>query len=183
MKYRTIVADPPWPGDWWPFAVRAGRRTPKRYGLMTLEEIEALPVASISAEDANLFLWIPSSLNREGVGARVARAWGFDVLSEIVWEKPKLGHGRFPRACHEILLVCSRGAFTLAGPWNVRSVQRWSLDFKAGTWHSAKPDGAIDLIEQHSPGPYVELFARRHRFNWDVWGDQSANTAEMAAVQ
>jgi len=36
------------------------------------------------------------------------------------------------------------------------------------------------VVEQVSPGPYVELFARRHRLGWDVWGNESANTAEFA---
>jgi len=40
--------------------------------------------------------------------------------------------------------------------------------------HSAKPDAALDLIEQASPGPYAELFARRARFGWDYpIGDQA----------
>jgi N6-adenosine-specific RNA methylase IME4 len=51
------------------------------------------------------------------------------------------------------------------------------------TWprgeHSAKPDAFLDLVEQVSPGPYVELFARRARFGWDYWGNQSLGTAEM----
>jgi N6-adenosine-specific RNA methylase IME4 len=45
--------------------------------------------------------------------------------------------------------------------------------------HSAKPEAFIDMVEQVSPGPYVELFARRARFGWDYWGDQSLGTAEM----
>ncbi|HTE58726.1 MAG TPA: MT-A70 family methyltransferase, partial [Solirubrobacteraceae bacterium] len=47
--------------------------------------------------------------------------------------------------------------------------------------HSRKPDVFLDLVEQVSPGPYVELFARRARFGWDYYGDQSLGTAEMAA--
>lgn len=50
-----------------------------------------------------------------------------------------------------------------------------------GKRHSAKPEGAMDLIEQASPGPYVELFSRRHRLGWDVWGNESANTVELTA--
>jgi hypothetical protein len=46
--------------------------------------------------------------------------------------------------------------------------------------HSAKPDHFYDLVEQVSSPPYVELFARRHRLGWDVWGDESANTAVLA---
>jgi site-specific DNA-cytosine methylase len=28
-------------------------------------------------------------------------------------------------------------------------------------------------VEKASPGPYLELFARRARFGWDYWGDES----------
>jgi N6-adenosine-specific RNA methylase IME4 len=48
--------------------------------------------------------------------------------------------------------------------------------------HSRKPEGFYDLVEQVSDGPYVELFSRdHHRLGWDVWGNESANTAEMPA--
>lgn len=29
-----------------------------------------------------------------------------------------------------------------------------------------------DFIERCSPGPYLELFARRPRLGWHVWGNQ-----------
>jgi N6-adenosine-specific RNA methylase IME4 len=45
--------------------------------------------------------------------------------------------------------------------------------------HSAKPEAFYDMVEVVSPGPYVELFARRARFGWDYWGDQSLGTAEL----
>jgi N6-adenosine-specific RNA methylase IME4 len=61
-------------------------------------------------------------------------------------------------------------------------------DTAEGTWyvasrseHSAKPDLFADLIERMSPGPYVELFARRDRLGWDTWGNESLGTAEMVA--
>ncbi len=36
--------------------------------------------------------------------------------------------------------------------------------------HSQKPAAFLDLVEQVSPGPYVELFARSPRLGWDSWG-------------
>lgn len=45
--------------------------------------------------------------------------------------------------------------------------------------HSQKPEAFLDLVEQVSPGPYLEMFARRARFGWDYWGDQSLGTAEL----
>ena len=57
------------------------------------------------------------------------------------------------------------------------------LDTQWFTWprgkHSQKPEHFYDMVEQVSPAPYVELFARRHRLGWDVWGDESANTASL----
>jgi hypothetical protein len=47
--------------------------------------------------------------------------------------------------------------------------------------HSAKPECFLDHIEASCPGPYLELFARRARFGWDYWGDESLGTAEMVA--
>ena len=49
--------------------------------------------------------------------------------------------------------------------------------------HSAKPECFLDFIETISPAPRVELFARRARFGWDYWGDESLNTAEMPAAR
>jgi N6-adenosine-specific RNA methylase IME4 len=56
-------------------------------------------------------------------------------------------------------------------------------DTRWWTWprgkHSEKPQAFLDLVEQVSPGPYLELFARRARFGWDYWGDESLGTADM----
>ena len=41
--------------------------------------------------------------------------------------------------------------------------------------------GFLDLVEQVSPGPYLELFARRKRIGWDVWGDEVESDVEMAS--
>ena len=85
------------------------------------------------------------------------------------------------RPSHEPLLVCRRGRLPFALN-NVPSVQPWALlrsSHNGGRIHSAKPDGALDLIERASPGPYLECFARRAHFGWDYWGDESLGTAQM----
>lgn len=114
-------------------------------------------------------------MNREGKGVEVAEAWGFDVVSEIVWDKINFGLGKFPRPQHEIVLVCRRGALPFS-PNNIGSVQRWRRVYGSGNGgkvHSSKPPAFLDLVERASPGPYVELFARTSRLGWDQWGDES----------
>jgi N6-adenosine-specific RNA methylase IME4 len=154
-RYRTLCVDPPWPFRWSGGVGGAHRNpTPMAYRLMTLDEIKALPVADMAEDDAHLFMWVTPELHRLGEGVATARAWGFDPVDEIIWEKPNIGMGVFPRHVHEPLLICRRGDLPFTGPRNVRS----------------------------SPGPYLELFARRARFGWDYWGDQSLGTAEMDAA-
>jgi N6-adenosine-specific RNA methylase IME4 len=38
--------------------------------------------------------------------------------------------------------------------------------------HSHKPEEQYAVIERCSPGPFLELFARRARPGWHVWGDE-----------
>lgn len=189
-QYRTIVADPPWPiadlrsRPWCRKGGRRRRDTFLPYDVMTLEAIQALPVSALADADAHLFLWVTAQFNSEGVGVATARAWGFERVSEIVWEKPNFGLGAFPRPTREILLVCRRGTLPFGGPRNVRSVQKWAVSYtnNGGKAHSQKPEAAMDLIEMVSPGPYVELFSRRHRLGWDVHGYDSPNTARWESV-
>lgn len=45
-----------------------------------------------------------------------------------------------------------------------------------------KPEAFLDMVESVSPGPYLELFARRARFGWDYAGDGSLGTAEIEGL-
>jgi N6-adenosine-specific RNA methylase IME4 len=75
-SFHTVLADPPWQ-----FQNRTGKMAPEhkrlnRYATMTLDDILALPVASIVGDTAHLYLWVPNALLPEGL--RVLAAWGFD---------------------------------------------------------------------------------------------------------
>lgn len=183
-RFRTIVADPPWPFQW--AAGKGGRRrreTELGYVTMTVDEIAAMREASDFAdpEGCHLFLWATDEMYREGHAVQVARAWGFEPCGPtLIWAKPNFGLGVFPRPQHEPLLVCRRGKITFTeGANRYGSVHRWPLlraSHNGGRIHSAKPDAALDLIEQVSPGPYLELFARRARLGWEYHGDESLQT-------
>ena len=45
--------------------------------------------------------------------------------------------------------------------------------------HSHKPEEVYDIIERVSPGPYLELFARRSRPGWDAWGNEIPSDLEI----
>jgi N6-adenosine-specific RNA methylase IME4 len=81
----------------------------------------------------------------------------------------------------EFVLFCRRGSL----PSTTEMPTSW-FDWKrpyinGDPVHSMKPDAFLDMVEQVSPGPYLEMFARRARFGWDYYGDESLGTAELAA--
>jgi N6-adenosine-specific RNA methylase IME4 len=39
-----------------------------------------------------------------------------------------------------------------------------------------------DIVEKVSPGPYVELFGRRERPGWTIWGSDSTREAQIQGV-
>ena len=203
MKYRSILADPPWPFQWG--GGKGGRRrreTELGYKTMTIEEIAAFNVQALAASTANLFLWATDEVYREGQAVSVARAWGFEPVGvSLVWCKDNFGPGLFPRPGHEHLLVCrTKGKKAIwTQEWNetkgemdwiyevkaTMSWQRWGQERGAkngGKQHSRKPEGAADLIEIVSPGPYLEMFSRRTRFGWDSWGDQGLTHVNLAVA-
>jgi N6-adenosine-specific RNA methylase IME4 len=189
-KYRTIVADPPWPffynGAGWKTNGQTGRRYyQERSGLgyptMSVDDICSLPVDDLAEKDAHLYLWIPDSLLVEGTAKKVVEAWGFPVGRLLIWEKPSYGLGAFPRSQHEAVMVTRRGSGRPFRICDVGSVIRWKQLYHRGKVNSAKPEGFLDLVEAASHGPYLELFARRNRLGWDTWGNEALEHVEVPA--
>ncbi len=188
-RYRTIVADPPWHySRFGKFAGGyAGKRrpgdtstgsTPLPYDSMTIAQIAALPVRDLAEDAAHLYLWttnryLPDAYN-------VARAWGFFPSTVLVWTKaPRgVGLGGAFTVSTEFILFCRRGRLKplarIDSTWFA-----WKRPYERSIVHSKKPEGMLDIVEQVSPGPYLELFARRQRFGWDTWGDEALQHVEM----
>lgn len=182
-RYRTIVADPPWEITMKMGAGgRRARATEVPYEMQTLEWIKALPVGDLAHPDgAHLYLWLTRELFREGIGAEIARAWGFRPVSEVIWGLRNPGMGGFCGNGHEPVLLASRGDLPWPKDKLPQGVEFWRQAYLHGKVHSAKPEAFLDHVCEWSPEPRVELFARRARFGWDYWGNESLGTAEMAA--
>ncbi|TLG09458.1 methyltransferase [Nocardia cyriacigeorgica] len=159
MRYRTIMADPPWSHD------QSGNRgADKHYSLMSLDRIKALPVADLAEDNAHVWLWCTNGTLRDGYD--VIEAWGFTPRSLLTWIKPRLQLGVYLRNASEQLLFGTRGR----APVNYRSQPTWM--FAPLQDHSHKPEEQYAVIERVSSGPYLELFARRRQPGWDAWGNQ-----------
>lgn len=207
MKYRTIVADPPWPmpdtgkttrretdskgvytakggrqvdGTWW--GRHRGGSVEIPYDRMTLPAIAALPVGEWAETDAHLYVWTTNRFLEDTYD--IVRGWGFRPSQLLTWCKPPMGIG-FGGAfvsTTEFFIFARRG--TLPHKERIDTTWfNWSRVYENGSIaHSAKPDAFYDKVETVSPGPYLELFSRRARLgDWHYWGDESLNTAEVAA--
>ncbi len=176
MKYRTIVADPPWQVKAGPRSLHdPGERSRSLpYPTLSVEEIKALPVGELAERDAHLYVWTINSCVEQTYA--IVRAWGFRPGTLLVWAKAPKGRGlggRFATST-EYVLCAERGALPAAGRVT-RNWWQWPRSL-----HSQKPEAFLDLVEQVSPGPYLEMFARRARFGWDYYGDESLNTAVVS---
>jgi len=157
--YRTILADPPWD-----IQQQGSLGAIRHYPLMSAEAICALRVERLCEPDTHLWLWVTNASLH--TGKAVMEAWGFTYRSCLTWIKPRFGLGVYLRNQTEHLLLGTRGKapvlFRGQGTWFYAPVQE----------HSHKPEEQYAIIERCSPGPYLELFARRERPGWDVWGNE-----------
>ncbi len=183
--YRAILADPPWHFKSWTTPRWNGGRqfqSPAKappYPTMNMEDIEALPVAALAADDCALFLWgiwvnLPDAL-------RVIERWGFEYKTcAFCWtkadvtqirlfdesERGQLGLGYWVRQNSEFCLLATRGK-----PKRLHADVRQAI-VERGRQDSRKPECRHERIERLVDGPYIELFARQRRPRWTAWGNE-----------
>ena len=152
---------------------------------MTFEDIAALPIENIAADDAVLLLWATWPKLKNACLPTMA-AWGFEYITGFPWIKvedirpslfggykikPTYGIGYWFRGCTEPILLGKRGKPKVS-----------EMDFAGllgeAVVHSKKPADIYEYAESLN-GPYLELFARRNRPGWDVWGNEVENTIKL----
>jgi len=166
-KYNIIYADPPWDLKRGPDWNSNGPSKPLPYPTMSIEDIANMPVKSIVAKDAHLYLWVVNKYIRQSYD--IAEAWGFSPSCMLTWCKPRHGigiGGTFVQTTEHILF-CRRG--TLSAQKRVDTT--WFEHKRLA--HSVKPQMFRDLVVSVSGDlPRIELFARTSSPGWDVWGNE-----------
>jgi len=169
-KFAVIVADPPW--NWRAWSSRGeGRSASRHYDVMSLDDIMAMPVEDIAADDCALFLWATSPMLPQAI--EVMDAWGFTYKTvAFMWIKvalsgrPMTGMGYWTQQNAEFVLLGTRGR-----PRR-KSASVHSVVMERRGRHSEKPEAVQERIEELLDGPYCELFARRRRDGWTCWGNE-----------
>lgn len=182
-RYQIILADPPWSYN---DKAAAGKRGASfKYPTMSVDEICALPVRDIAADNCVLFLWVTPPFIFEA--AKVIEAWGFTYKTKAFnWvkytENGKLffGMGNWSRSNTEDTLLAIRGdQFTVTEDC-LLSIKGKPARQDAGVPqvirsrvlnHSVKPPEARDrIVRLMGDLPRIELFARQKVDGWESWG-------------
>jgi N6-adenosine-specific RNA methylase IME4 len=192
--YCTLVVDPPWRytvTQGLPNRTAGTRRRVKptaegQYPTMTNAEMRALPVGDMADANAHLYLWVTNPMLYGGRGRKgraegspidLLEAWGFEYITLLTWHKlGPPGMGFFFRGDTEHVIFAVRGRLPIAP--GIRTSNHFAAHKGR---HSEKPDRFYELVERVSPGPYLEMFARRRRYGWDVWGDEAPEEAASQA--
>jgi N6-adenosine-specific RNA methylase IME4 len=166
-RMGTILIDPPWP--------TLNALLP--YLSISLDELQSLPVPNLAAERCHLHVWATAN-NFVYDAKEVIEGWGFRVVGNFVWAKPQLGRGNYWRQSHEILLTAVRGEDDRFDDLGLRS---WIAAPRGR--HSEKPDVIRELLERASPGPRLEIFARKLNRGWYSWGHEIAEPLIEQAIR
>lgn len=192
MKFRTILADPPWPYPKGMIPSLNNKNLPAYagnttiscndiYPTLSIDEICALPVEQHTYADSHLYLWVTNAFVDKGF--EVCRAWGFKPITLLTWGKvkktnencPSMKCGYYYRSATEHIIFGSRGCIELNPLMKCQS----TLHLQPREPHSCKPDYFYKLIEKASYAPRLEMFARKPREGWQQWGNEFANTFEF----
>ncbi len=172
-SYSVLYADPPWTFSSWSEKGEE-KSAQNHYDCMSIDELKALPVGDISADNAIMFMWATDPLLPKQI--EVMESWGFIYRTMgFVWvkmnkrqETPFVGLGYYTRSNTEYCLIGVKGS---VGRPNNRMVSK--VIMSPIREHSRKPDHIPSLIETMYYGPYLELFARTERPGWDSFGNQT----------
>lgn len=169
-KYRCIVLDPPWPMQKIERDERPNQGVTLDYPVMSLDDIadeRHVPVRTLADDDCHIYLWVTHKFLPAGL--ELLDAWGFNYQCVMTWRK-NVGITPFSWMYDtEHVLFGRRGNLQLA-----RMGLRLSFDAPV-QGHSVKPDVFYERVIEASPGPRVEMFARRERDGFVPWGNEVAD--------
>lgn len=182
MTYDIILADPPW--DYAGQKQHSGKNSGDtggaivHYPTMKLPELMKMDVKSISAPNSLLFMWTTGPQLFKCID--IMKAWGFSYKTvAFVWDKGKVNPGSYTMSQTEFVLVAKRGSIPKPrGLRNVRQLLEASEKILVPrTAHSEKPEEVQDRIDLMFPTQRkLEMFARRERSGWDLYGNEVPNS-------
>lgn len=197
--FRTLMSDPPWLERG---SGQIKRGADRHYPLMKTEAICALPVADWMAQDAHAYIWVTNAFLPDGLRVMTAwgfryitkidwfkgdldEDWIDGVLTDVALDdasrakliaeadaRLQMGIGQYFRGVTESCLFGVRGVLPYRTRPDGKRAQGRTGFHAPRTEHSVKPEKMRQMAELVSPGPYLEMFARRPVPGWTLWGNE-----------
>lgn len=184
--FSVLYLDPPWEFKVYSRDTGLGRSAESHYDTMCLEDLMALPMQNLMADDCAVFMWATWPTLAEAL--QLGAAWGLTYktcafnwvkLNRNQTDTPFTGMGYWTRANSEPCLLFTRGT----PHRDSKSVPQILLDWEDGLFqtetiatpigaHSEKPNAIYERIEALIPGSYCEVFARQARHGWTAIGNE-----------
>ncbi len=145
------------------------------YPTMSQDELKAIDVQSLCAENCIMFMWCVSPKLDEAI--ELLKYWGFKYCTiGFVWDKQKTNPGAYTMSAVEICIIGRKG--NIPTPRGVRNVKQF-LSLPRGK-HSQKPLEIRNRIERMFPEQSkLEMFARSTTKGWDVYSNELENDTDL----
>lgn len=154
-RYRTVYLDPPWKGS------GVGEESAAASSLKPLRD---MPLRRLAHKDGcHYWVWCPWPILRNGLLQEFLKAWNLKWVAELLWDRGERGRGHWFHTRTEVLVLATVGTLPLLKS-DVPAVHTFEEERSR-----ERPESFRGLIEELSPGPRIELFAREKRKGWDGW--------------
>ncbi len=159
--FDVIVIDPPWPYGTVDQYDPEYFRVTTPYPEMPLEDLYKI---ELPAND-NCVLWLWTTDRFFLKAHSLVDHWCFDYKAILVWNKVKMGIGKYLRIQCEFCLFCTKGKPVLK-----RNDVRDYLE-EPRREHSRKPEAFYQLVDSSCPGRKLDYFSRQKRAGWVSLGN------------
>ena len=168
-RFATVVVDPPWDISISRGLInhRSGMHRDLPYSAMAVDEIMALPISSVLADDAFLYLWSASRFI--GDALRLVDYWGCQYWHQMTWVKnigPQFPGS--PKFNSEACIVARTGSPRFRSTKLFNTANFWPTG-----GHSEKPEEFYDLLRRVTPEPRLDVFGRRAIAGFHSWGNEA----------
>ena len=176
-KYQIIYADPPWQYNKRKnINTKFGGGAMRHYPTMSYKELVNMKPMIDNWADDNCILFLWTTGPKLDIGINLIKDWGFRYCTiGFVWIKTSASGnllklpGYYTASNVELVLIGAKGSLQ---PENKMILQPL-IEKRQDKKHSEKPEEIRNRISSMYPSSNkIELFARKHFPQWDVWGNE-----------
>lgn len=174
-KYDIVALDPPWHyrGQIQHNGVATTGCANAHYSTVPLKDMLTLPLETLLNPDSLVFMWATAPCLEDALALGNARGLKYATIA-FVWNKVRPNPGYYTMSQCEYVLVWKNGKIPQPrGARNVRQFFESECYTEKRGRHSEKPTEIYDRITEMFPEQSkLELFARKPRDGWEVWGNE-----------